>query len=74
MSDRVAVQLTIVDLRHTAHALDMYAIRLRKEGKHERAEQLSRLADTVTLACLSGAPVAALVKDVDWDWEREVSK
>ncbi len=74
MSDRVTVQLTIVDLRHAAHALDMYAIRLRREGNHVRAEQLSSLADTVTLACLAAAPVAALVKDVDWDWEREVSK
>ncbi len=73
-SDRVAVEMTILDLRATAHALDMYAIRLRKEGKDERAEQLSSLADTVTLACLAAAPVSALVKDVDWDWEREVSK
>ena len=74
MSDRITVELTIVDLRHTAHALDMYALRLRREGKDERAEQLSSLSDTITLACLAAVPAAVLVKDVDWDWEREVAK
>ena len=73
-SDRITVELTIVELRHAAHALDMYALRLRREDKHDRAGQVSQLADSITLACLAAVPAAVLVKDVDWDWEREVKR